>query len=98
MSIDGMRASNLFLSIGEGQPISVEELSSKFYHTGCRTGYEIEAAGDDFISYNVYVRLDTRRTGCIKLLLDRKTSNTKVKSKSLVTWALNWNKLTKPRR
>lgn len=98
MNNETLRASNLFLSVGEGQPISVEELASKFMRSRCQTGYEVESAGDDFIVYNVYTKLDTRRTACVKLIQDRTTGNTKVKSKSLITWALNWNKLIKPRR
>jgi hypothetical protein len=98
MGIDVLRTNNVFARYHEGDHISVEELASKFLQTKCRIGYEVSSAGDDFIVYNLYAQLDAKRSGFMKLILDKKKNDTKIVSKGLVTWAVNWSKLIKPRR
>lgn len=98
MSIEGMRASQLFNTIQLGTVSTLPSFATQFLNTRTGVGYEVAEATDESIDYNLYVKLDAKKTACLKLRENRQTQKATVINKSLVTWALNWSRLTKPRR
>jgi hypothetical protein len=91
------QAGQIFNLLHEGDKISVEELAKRFAKMKVATGYEVGEASDKHLMYNLYVRLDNKNTGCIKIIENRTTGISKIHKKLLQTWSINWSKLTKVR-
>ena len=91
------RAGQLFNHLNEGDIISVEQLATQFARANVAAGYELDEASDEHLKFSLYVRLDSKNTGCVQLLKNLETGKTKVHKKLLKTWAVNWSKLTKVR-